>query len=55
MYDATGPKVAHAACLLPDGRRTWANNFDLDTMDEMTRVEFCNTSVSLNRDGIFSV
>ena len=54
MYDATGPKVAHAACMLPDGRRTWANNFDLDTMDEMASVEFCNKSVSLNRDGIFS-
>ncbi|MFT7686080.1 MAG: acetyl-CoA C-acetyltransferase [Candidatus Azotimanducaceae bacterium] len=55
MYDAEGPKVAHAACLLPDGRRTWANNFDSDTMGEMMVDEFCGRTVSLNSGGKFSI
>ena len=41
MYAGDAPSVAHAACLLPDGRRTWANVADGDTALAMTREEFC--------------
>ncbi len=41
MYDDSGPKVGHAACLLEDGRRTWANTTDADLLGAMTREEFC--------------
>jgi acetyl-CoA C-acetyltransferase len=41
MYDDAGPKIGHAACLLADGRRTWANTTDAGLLDEMTRTEFC--------------
>ena len=42
MYDADAqPSMAHAACLLDDGRRTWANIVDRDTVAAMTREEYC--------------
>jgi acetyl-CoA C-acetyltransferase len=41
MYGDAGPEVAHAACLLPDGRRTWANSRDAALLEAMTREEFC--------------
>ena len=28
MFGPDGPRIAHAACLLPDGSRTWANSED---------------------------
>jgi acetyl-CoA C-acetyltransferase len=45
MYGAEGPTVGHLACLLPDGRRLWANCEDLDTLEAMSREEFCGRSV----------
>lgn len=45
MYDPEGaPKVAHTACLLDDGRRTWANVTDRDTVGAMMVEEFCGRS-----------
>ncbi|MGB0552524.1 MAG: acetyl-CoA acetyltransferase [Alphaproteobacteria bacterium] len=42
MYDADAqPSTVHAACLLDDGRRTWANIVDRDTVAAMTREEYC--------------
>ncbi len=41
MYGDAGPEIAHAACLLPDGRRTWANSRDGALLEAMTREEFC--------------
>ncbi|MEZ5558285.1 MAG: acetyl-CoA acetyltransferase [Pseudomonadales bacterium] len=45
MYGAEGPTVGHLTCLLPDGRRTWANCEDPDTLQAMTQEEFCGRSV----------
>ncbi len=41
MYRDGKPVVGHAACLLPDGRRTWGNVEDPDLAAAMTREEFC--------------
>lgn len=55
MYGADGPAMGHAACLLPDGTRTWANTEDQGLMKEMTEVEFCGRSAKVNGQGEFSV
>jgi len=47
MYGAEGPTVSHLACLLPDGRRLWAKCEDPDTMEAMTREEFCGKAVQV--------
>ncbi len=44
MFGSDGPAIGHVACLLPDGRRTWANTEDPDVMSAMTREEFCGRS-----------
>jgi acetyl-CoA C-acetyltransferase len=51
MFGPDGPSVAHAACLLPDGRRTWANSEDPALLDAMTRDEHCGRSVKLDGAG----
>jgi len=51
MYDTEGASIAHVACLLPDGRRTWANTNDQDMMAEMAQNEFCGKLVSLKPEG----
>ena len=56
MYDAdAAPTQAHAACLLDDGRRTWANVTDADTVDAMTKAEFCGRAGRVNGEGELSV
>ncbi len=45
------PTVAHLACRLPDGRRTWANVEDRETLREMCEEEFCGRAVRLNGAG----
>ncbi|MFT4713240.1 MAG: acetyl-CoA C-acetyltransferase [Candidatus Azotimanducaceae bacterium] len=55
MYGANGTTMGHAACLLPDGTRTWANTEDQDLMKEMTEVEFCGRAASVDGKGKFSV
>ncbi|MBT5811761.1 MAG: hypothetical protein HOI19_15425, partial [Rhodospirillaceae bacterium] len=52
MYGPDGaPAVAHAACLLDDGRRTWANVSDLDTVGAMMTEEFCGRSGAIDGAG----
>lgn len=51
MYSADGPVIAHAACLLPDGKRTWANSSDKDIMDAMAKEEFCGVRARLDGQG----
>ena len=47
MYGGDAPTIAHLACRLDDGRRTWANLTDSDVMTAMTREEFCGRTVTL--------
>lgn len=47
MYGAEGPSIGHVVCLLPDGRRTWANCSDSAVLEAMTREEFCGRPVTL--------
>ncbi len=54
MYGADGPTVGHVACLLPDGRRAWANTRDRDVLDAMTREEFCARPATLDGTGSIS-
>ena len=52
MYDGeANPHTAHAACLLDDGRRTWANVSDRDTVEAMTKSEFCGRDGSIDGAG----
>jgi acetyl-CoA C-acetyltransferase len=56
MYDAhAAPSQAHVACLLDDGRRTWANVIDVDTVETMTKAEFCGRSGTVNSKGELSI
>ena len=50
MFGPDGPTIAHAACLLPDGTRTWANSQDSALLDAMTREEHVGRRVEL--DGV---
>ncbi|MYF05588.1 MAG: hypothetical protein F4230_11705 [Holophagales bacterium] len=45
------PTVAHAACRLPDGRRSWANVEDRDTLRDMCAQEFCGRPVQIDGTG----
>jgi acetyl-CoA C-acetyltransferase len=56
MYDAEArPSRAHTACLLDDGRRTWANVTDADTVAAMTREEFCGRAGTIDGAGTLQV
>lgn len=55
MFGADGPAMAHAACLLPDGSRTWANNTDPDVMSAMTKEEFCGRRARIDGRGNLTV
>ena len=56
MYNAeAAPTTAHAACLLDDGRRTWANVTDADTVQEMTKEEFCGRSANIDGAGALAI
>ncbi len=45
------PNIAHAACLLDDGRRTWANMTDMDTLGAMIKEEFCGRGGAIDGAG----
>ena len=51
MYDSEGAEVGHAACLLPDGERTWGNITDRSLAEAMTREEFCGRPGRLDGAG----
>lgn len=55
MFGADGPTIGHVACLLPDGRRTWANTEDQDVMSAMTREEFCGRSGRVDGTGNLAI
>ena len=55
MFGPEGPLIGHAACLLPDGSRTFANTQDKDLMKEMTEVEFCGRQAKVNGQGEFEL
>jgi acetyl-CoA C-acetyltransferase len=54
MFGPNGPAVGHAACLLPDGRRTWANTEDKEIVQAMTEIEFCGKSATV-KQGVLTV
>ena len=43
------------ACLLPDGRRAWANTRDPDLMKAMTVEELCGHDATLHAGGAVEV
>jgi len=45
------PSIAHLACRLPDGRRTWANIEDPQVLASMCREEFCGRSIRVDGRG----
>ena len=51
----TEPSVAHLACRLSDGRRTWANLEEPDVLEAMCREEFCGRSVRIDGSGIATI
>jgi acetyl-CoA C-acetyltransferase len=55
MHGEDGPEIAHAAFLLDDGRRTWANSPDRDLAEAMTRDEFCGRRARIDGAGTFAV
>jgi acetyl-CoA C-acetyltransferase len=55
MYKGDRPSIGHAACLLPDGRRTWANLKDEQVLQEMTEQEFCGRPGHLDSEGWLTV
>lgn len=55
MYGAEAPAMGHAACLTPDGTRTWANTEDVDVMAAMTREEFCGRRARIDGSGNLTV
>ena len=51
MFGREGPGIGLAACLLPDGRRTWTNTRDADVLDAMTSEDFCGRQAHIEADG----
>ena len=54
MYENQSPSVAHAACLLDNGQRTWANILDPDIIASMITSEFCGRSGKIDTNGHFT-
>ena len=51
MFGRDGPNIGLAACLLPDGRRTWANTRDTEVLDAMMAEEFCGRQCRIDAGG----
>jgi len=49
------PRIAHAACLTEDGRRTWATLNDSHVMQAMMQEEFCGRRGRVDGHGTLSV
>ena len=49
------PRIAHAACLTDDGRRSWGTLEDPAVLDAMAREEFCGRRGHLDGHGALSV
>ena len=50
-HQAGTPRIAHAACLTDDGRRTWGTLSDRAVLDTMMREEFCGRRGRLDGGG----
>ncbi|MCU1449991.1 MAG: acetyl-CoA acetyltransferase [Acidimicrobiales bacterium] len=56
MHERDGsPAIGLVACLLPDGRRTWANTTEPGLMKTMTLEEFCGRPARLHDSGHIEV
>ncbi len=55
MFGADGPLMGHAACLTPDGVRTWANTDDPDVLAAMQVEEFCGRRARIDGAGRLTV
>jgi acetyl-CoA C-acetyltransferase len=55
MHGVEGPEIGHAACLLADGRRTWANTRDANALQEMISEECCGRPVEIDGKGNFTL
>ena len=55
MFRREGPTIGLAACLLPDGRRTWANTGNTEMLRAMVAEEFCGRQAQIEADGTVSV
>jgi acetyl-CoA C-acetyltransferase len=55
MYEGDQPAVGYAACLLPDGRRTWGRVIDREATLEMTEEEFCGRRGRLEIGGVLEL
>ena len=55
MYGAEAAEIAHAACLVGDGERTWANVTDPDTVLAMTKEEYCGRTGKIDGAGNLAV
>ena len=51
MFGRDGPSIGLAACLLPDGRRAWANTTDAEALDAMLTQEFCGRPAHIDMGG----
>ena len=51
MFGRDGPSIGLAACLLPDGRRAWANTRDAEALDAMLTQEFCGRPAHIDMGG----
>ena len=54
MFGPEEPEIGHAACLLEDGCRTWANTRDAEALAAMTSEEFCGRPVEIDGQGNFT-
>ncbi len=54
-HQSGAPRLAHAACLTDDGRRSWATLNDPDLMRAMMREEFCGRRGRIDGHGSLSV
>lgn len=52
MHGHEGPEVALVAALLPDGRRTWAQNREANVMVAMEQEELIGRSGEVTADGV---
>lgn len=55
MFSGENAVIGHAACLTPDGKRTWANTSDQQTINLMRSEEMCGRAVAIDAAGELSL
>ena len=53
MFSGESAVAGHAACLTPEGKRTWANTHDSEAISLMQREEMCGRAVVIGAEGEF--